>query len=99
MNYEQFRTSTDANEPPTELPLVLAALWWDLKGDWTKAHECAQQHESSDHAWVHAYLHRKEGDLDNARYWYDRAGKPIFKGALEEERREIAEALLESQKK
>lgn len=94
MNFKQFRDSVATSGPPTELPLVLAALWWDLKGDWTKAHECAQQRESLDHAWVHAYLHRKEGDLNNARYWYRRAGKPVFKGSLEEEWKEIAEALL-----
>ncbi len=95
MNFEQFQESTSAKEAPTELPLVLTALWWDFKGDWTKAHECAQQHDSADHAWVHAYLHRKEGDLDNARYWYGRAGRPVFNGSLEGEWREIAEALLE----
>jgi hypothetical protein len=94
MNYDQFHASLAANEPPTELPLALTALWWDFKGDWTKAHECAQQRESADHAWVHAYLHRKEGDQENARYWYGRAGRPVFKGALEDEWREIAQALL-----
>ena len=96
MNYELFQASMTANQPPSDLPLVLAALWWDFKGDWTKAHECAQQHDSADHAWVHAYLHRKEGDLDNARYWYGRAGRKEFARSLEEERRKIAQALLKS---
>jgi hypothetical protein len=96
MNFEQFQDSIAASEPPSELPLVLAALWWDFKGDWAKAHECAQQRESPDHAWVHAYLHRKEGDIDNARYWYGRAGRPVFKVSLEEEWGEIAKALLVS---
>ncbi len=95
MNCQQFQDSTNANKPPTGLPLILAALWWDFKGDWTKAHECAQQPESADHAWVHAYLHRKEGDLNNARYWYGRAGKPVFEGTSDDEWKEIAEALLE----
>jgi hypothetical protein len=99
MNYEQFRASTTAEEPPGALSLVLAALWWDLKGDWTKAHECAQQLESAKHAWVHAYLHRKEGDADNARYWYRRAGKAVFNGSLEEEREEIAKTLIEAHNK
>ncbi len=94
MDFQQFEQSTNESQPPAEMPLVLAALWWDLKGDWTKAHECAQQRETPDHAWVHAYLHRKEGDLDNAGYWYRRAGKPVFKGPLSAERKEIAEALL-----
>ncbi len=94
MDIEQFQSSLKQDQPPSDLPLVLAALWWDAKGDWTKAHECAQQRETPDHAWVHAYLHRKEGDLDNAGYWYRRAGKPVGNGTLEDEWREIAQALL-----
>lgn len=94
MDFEDFQHAINANEAPAELPPVLLALWWDCKGDWTKAHECAQQRETDDHAWVHAYLHRKEGDLENARYWYRRAGKPVFKGPLEDERTEIVKALL-----
>ena len=95
MNYEEFQASIAASEPTSELSLALEALWWDAKGDWPKAHECAQQRESPDHAWVHAYLHRKEGDTANAGYWYRRAGRTVFTGSLEEEWREIAEALLE----
>jgi hypothetical protein len=95
MNFEQFRESITATELPAELPLVLAALWWDSKGNWAKAHECAQQRETPDHAWVHAYLHRKEGDMDNAGYWYRRAGRPVFKGSLKDEWSEIAMVLLE----
>jgi len=94
MNIEEFEKSMTAGEPPSELPQVSAALWWDFKGDWTKAHECAQQRETPDHAWVHAYLHRKEGDLDNARYWYGRAGRTVFNGSLEDEWGEIAKAML-----
>ncbi len=94
MNFEQFQHSMNASEPPSNWPLVLAALWWDFKGNWAKAHECAQQQETPDHAWVHAYLHRKEGDLDNARYWYGRAGRKEFAGTLEEELKEIAQAML-----
>jgi len=97
MNLKQFQASLNQPQPPTELPLALTALWWDAKGNWTKAHECAQQRETPHHAWVHAYLHRKEGDVDNARYWYGRAGKPVFAGPLEEEWKRIAEALLEKQ--
>ena len=95
MNLRQFQDSTAASEPVSELPLALTALWWDAKGDWAKAHECAQQSESPDHAWVHAYLHRKEGDVDNARYWYGRAGRSVFSGSLEEEWKEIAKELLD----
>ena len=94
MNLEQFQNSVIAEGPPSELPPALVALWWDFKGDWAKAHECAQQSETPEHAWVHAYLHRKEGDLENASYWYRRAGRAEFAGSPEDERREIAQALL-----
>lgn len=63
----------------------LLALWWDAHGDWAKAHEAAQEIESADGAWVHAYLHRKEGDVGNAAYWYRRAGRPVAKGDLRAE--------------
>ena len=61
---------------------ALLALWWDAKGDWGKAHEVAQDVAGADGAWVHAYLHRKEGDLGNAAYWYRRAGKAVAVGEL-----------------
>lgn len=64
---------------------MLAALWWDRRGDWPRAHECAQSDEGRDCAEVHAYLHRKEGDLPNARYWYARAGRPVANGTLDDE--------------
>lgn len=63
----------------------LKALYWDKKGDWTTAHELIQDMETAGAAWVHAYLHRKEGDEWNAGYWYKRAGKEFFKGTLDEE--------------
>ncbi len=66
-------------------PAPLRALWHDGHGDWQAAHEEAQAGEDKESAWVHAYLHRKEGDQWNAEYWYRRAGKPVFVGALEEE--------------
>jgi len=96
MTIEDFQQTLRDSEPPPDLSLVLAALWWDAKGDWAKAHECAQQKETQEHAWVHAYLHRQEGDLDNARYWYGRAGREVFTGPLPEEWKEIADALLSS---
>jgi hypothetical protein len=61
---------------------ALLALWWDGKGDWDKAHEIAQDVAGADGAWVHAYLHRKEGDLGNAAYWYRRAGRGVGSGDL-----------------
>ncbi|SFS10208.1 hypothetical protein SAMN05421771_1760 [Granulicella pectinivorans] len=73
---------------------LLLALWWDAKGDWKQAHEIAQDVEGADGAWVHAYLHRKEGDTWNAGYWYRRAGRPEARGSLREEWEEIVTELL-----
>ena len=70
MTVDDFRKSLNATEPPPGLTLALAGLWWDAKGDWTRAHESAQQDEGPEGSWVHAYLHRKEGDQGNAAYWY-----------------------------
>jgi len=94
MNLGEFKFSLSREEPPAELGPALTGLWWDAKGDWTRAHESAQQDGGSAGAWVHAYLHRKEGDNSNAAYWYRRAGKPPARGALDEEFEEIIAALL-----
>ncbi len=94
ISFDDFKISLSENAPPSGLSVALQGLWHDAKDDWNAAHECAQQQEDTVGAWVHAYLHRKEGDLDNAAYWYRIAGKPVQKGALEIEWREIAEALL-----
>jgi hypothetical protein len=95
MNLEEFHKSLTGERPPEDLNLPLTALWWDAKGDWTKAHESAQQDEGAAGAWVHAYLHRKEGDVSNAGYWYRQAGKPQANVALEEEWAEIVSSLLD----
>lgn len=91
---DAFRASLARPAPPAAIAAPLAALWWDAKGDWTRAHEAAQAGDDAGSAWVHAYLHRKEGDLSNARYWYARAGRPAATGALEAEWAAIAAALL-----
>jgi len=94
MTLEEFRKSLNGESPPADLTLSLPALWWDAKGDWTKAHESAQQDEGPAGARVHAYLHRKEGDVSNAGYWYGRAGRPQARIPLDQEWAEIVSALL-----
>jgi hypothetical protein len=77
-----------------ELQGALLALWWDSKGNWEKAHEVAQDVAGSDGAWVHAYLHRKEGDEGNAGYWYRRAGRMAAQGDLKLEWEAIVREML-----
>jgi hypothetical protein len=98
MNLQEFRESLVGASPPAPENFALSGLWWDAKGDWTRAHESAQQDEGPEGAWVHAYLHRKEGDSSNASYWYGRAGKKPSRVSLDEEWTEIAESLLRSQR-
>lgn len=76
------------------LPPLLRALWHDAHGDWNRAHSIAQDIESPDAAWVHAYLHRKEGDISNAGYWYRQAGRSVFTGSLHAEWTALATHLL-----
>ena len=78
-----------------ELSPYLLALWWDAKGDWRRAHEVAQDIDDRTGSWIHAYLHRKEGDLGNAAYWYRRAGKPVPSVGLQEEHEAMVKTLLE----
>jgi hypothetical protein len=94
MNLQEFRESLTDHMPVNGLSYALAGLWWDAKGDWQKAHESAQQDEGPASAWVHAYLHRKEGDFSNAAYWYRRAGRSPSQSSLEEEWLEIARSLM-----
>src|SRR5436305_7595461 len=94
MTLQEFRESLCKRAPPIPENLALTGLWWDAKGDWTRAHESAQQDEGPSGAWVHAYLHRKEGDNSNAEYWYRRASKTPSQATLEREWTEIAESLL-----
>ncbi|WP_036482176.1 hypothetical protein [Myxosarcina sp. GI1] len=75
-------------------PLALQALWYDYQEDWHRSHKTIDTVGDKDSAWVHAYLHRKEGDLSNARYWYRRSGKPESRSSLSEERQQIASSLL-----
>ena len=94
LDLSSFKESVAGAEPPSGLGLALQALWWDAKGDWEKAHHCAQEREDEAGMWVHAYLHRKEGDLSNADYWYRRCRKPPAKGSLDEEWARLAQSFL-----
>lgn len=94
MEIADFRRSLEQDAPPAGLGPALEALWWDGKGEWDKAHERAQADDGAEGAWVHAYLHRKEGDLANAGYWYREAGRAAAQGSLEAEWDAIAAALL-----
>ncbi len=85
MTRDEFRATVTNPEPPAGLSPPLVALWHDARGDWEAAHAVAQDVPDPDGAWVHAYLHRKEGDLGNASYWYRRAGQPTASGSLETE--------------
>jgi hypothetical protein len=83
---------------PETLPKALQALFYDKKGNWDKAHEIVQNANDADSAWVHGYLHRKEGDLSNAQYWYRRSNQPEFSGRLNQEWEEITSYLLKKVK-
>ena len=93
MTIETFKASLNAEAPP-DLSQALRALWYEGKGDWHGAHNLLQDDNSSEGAWVHAYLHRKEGDAANAAYWYTRAGKSPVRSRLHEEWLEVLESLL-----
>jgi len=95
MTLTEFRDSLARPKPPADLAAPLEALWHDARGDWDRAHRTAMSARGRSAAWVHAYLHRKEGDRDNARYWYDRAQQPVASGPLATEWAAIASALLD----
>ena len=95
MNFETYVASVAGAAPPAGLSLAAQALWWERKGDWHLAHQCAQQQADAEGAWAHAYLHRVEGDLRNAGGWYGRAGRPPSTAPLTEEWETIARALLD----
>jgi hypothetical protein len=96
LSFEEFRASLANAAPPPGLTPALRALWADGHGDWDGAHRIAQDIEGPTGAWVHAYLHRKEGDTGNAGYWYRQAGRPAATGALEDEWAAIAAAMLDA---
>jgi len=85
MTFEEFKDSLSLDNPPDGISGLLKSLWYDAKGDWEKAHSIAQDINSKEGSLLHAYLHRVEGDIWNAGYWYNRAQSNRFKGSLEEE--------------
>jgi len=95
MSFEEF---ISGSTPPRGAGSALAALWHDAHGDWERAHALSQEDVGSAGSWVHAYLHRLEGDLANSRYWYARAGRtpPAKEVTLDAEREAIARELLKS---
>jgi len=95
MKFEEFQKSLDALSPPDNLSGYLQSLWYDAKGNWNRSHEIIQNLEDRTAAWIHAYLHRKEGDIGNADYWYRRAGKSRPDKTLEDEWKDMVEALLQ----
>lgn len=96
MTPAEFKRSLSETKPPDGISSALAALWWAGKDDWQKAHKIVMDEDGADCAWVHAYLHRTEGDLDNASYWYRRARREPAQGQLAAEWATIAAALLNS---
>jgi hypothetical protein len=94
MTAEQFRTSVTKQIPPDGLSTPLLALWWDAKGDWTQAHGLVDELETKDGMAVHAYLHRKEGSLSNAEYWYTRAGRGFERPQFDDEWEALVQGLL-----
>ena len=94
MNVAAFIASLDGAAPAPDLNAPLAGLWWAAKGDWDQAHRIVQYDQGRDAAWVHAYLHRVEGDLGNAGYWYRQAGQIAAKDSLEAEWERMVSALL-----
>ena len=90
MNFEEFKKSLSRTNPPEDLSIYLLSLWYDAKGNWTRAHDIIGDAEDKNGSWVHAYLHRKEGDVGNADYWYHKAGKQRPQTSLDDEWESIA---------
>ena len=94
MKYDEFIVMREKGTIPDDIPMLLQALLLDGVGDWDSAHKIAQNVFTKDGSWVHAYLHRKEGDRSNAAYWYSNAGRKMPESMLEEEWEEISRELL-----
>jgi hypothetical protein len=94
VSFKDFQQSLNTSSPSPELSMYLQSLWYDAKGDWNKAHTIIQDIEDKNASWIHAYLHRKEGDIGNADYWYSRAGRKRPDISLKEEWEDIVKTLI-----
>ncbi len=94
MNLAAFKESLAGDQPPSETSVYLKALWYDARENWHQAHDLIQDVPDQTASWIHAYLHRKEGDIWNADYWYQKAGRKRPAVSLQEEWEQIATALL-----
>lgn len=94
MDINALKESLSTDTPPLNSSAYLQALWYDAKNDWNKAHDLIQDIPDKDASWLHAYLHRKEGDLSNADYWYTKAGKKRPSVSLQEEWEQIVSHFL-----
>ena len=96
MTFDEFLESIQKDQPLSQISDTLTSLWWDKKGDWDRAHSIAQDIPTTQGSAVHAYLHREEGVLWNADYWYSRAGRKRPDISLEEEWKLLTEEMIES---
>jgi hypothetical protein len=94
MTFDDFKASLKKDTPSQGLSPLLKALWYDGKNDWDNSHNIAQDIHSNEGSWIHAYLHRKEGDSGNAAYWYRKAGRPVPAISLENEWETIVKSLI-----
>ena len=97
-HYSGFLETLRNNTPASDWPEGLKALWYDAKGDWNGSHDIAQEMQNSLGSWIHAYLHRKEGDEFNAGYWYRMAGRPFPRTSLKEEHEELFNFIVSSKR-
>ena len=95
MDYKAFLDSFSEAAPPDDLNALLQSLWYDAQGDWDTSHSLAQGVQTNTGSLVHAYLHRKEGDITTARYWYSMAGENLFEGSFENEWETLVKQLLD----
>ncbi len=94
MDFQEFVQSLEHERPPESNQSLLVALWQDAKGNWSAAHSIAQEADGPMACWIHAYLHRKQGDVSNANYWYSRAGKNMPDMELDQEWEDLVKALV-----